>query len=138
MRWGETTIWPDDRVLRQFAALLLFAGAALTIWLAWRGADSLPLLVIAGLALIAGGVGMVRLRWLAPVYIGWMVIAWPIAWIVSLATLAVVFYAVLTPVGLVLRLCGWDPLARRLDPQRDTYWEAKPPAPGPARYLRQF
>jgi hypothetical protein len=56
----------------------------------------------------------------------------------SLAVLAVIFYVVLTPVALVFRLIGRDALARRLDADNESYWEERPPASEPARYLRQF
>jgi len=45
---------------------------------------------------------------------------------------------VFTPIGLTMRLFGWDPLERRFDPNASTYWvEHKPPA-SPSRYFQQF
>ena len=137
MRWAEM-IRPHDWLLRQFAGLLVLAGGIGALWLTWAGVDSVPLLSLAGAALLAGGLGLIWPRSLSPLFVGWMVLAWPIAWIVSMTTLAVVFYVVLTPVALVLRLLGRDALQRRLDPQRESYWEERPPLAEPTRYLRQY
>ena len=62
----------------------------------------------------------------------------PIAWTVSLLVLAAVFYGLLTPLGLMFRLMGRDVLDRRPDPEQDTYWQGKPAAESPRRYLRQY
>lgn len=138
MRWAETIHRPDDQVLRQFAVLLLLVGVALSTWLAWSRPGGMPIVFITAAAVLVGGLGLVRPRWLAPLFIGWMVAAWPVAWIVSMTVLAAVFYIVLTPIALVLRARGRDPLARRLDPHRESYWTPRPTAAEPARYLRQF
>ncbi len=49
------------------------------------------------------------MRW---VYIGWMILAFPIGWTVSQVMLAVMFFGLFTPIGLVFRLIGRDPLHR--------------------------
>jgi hypothetical protein len=54
-------------------------------------------------------------------YNRWMVFVRALAWINARIILTVVFYLILTPVGLVRRLLGYDPLNRRLDPTRATY-----------------
>jgi hypothetical protein len=46
------------------------------------------------------------------------------------------YYAVLTPVGLVWRLVGFDPMARRPAPEAATYWRRRPVA-GAASMRRQ-
>ncbi len=52
--------------------------------------------------------------------------------------LTVLFYVVLTPVGLMLRLVR-DPLNRRLDPSAGSNWVRRAPQPvDPARYQEQF
>ncbi len=66
----------------------------------------------------------------------------PIGLVISLVVLGAVFFLALTPVGLIMRLSGYDPLQRRFDPRprnpAGTYWVRRRP-PGPAsRYFRQF
>jgi hypothetical protein len=36
--------------------------------------------------------------------------------------MAILFFAVVTPVGLVMRTAGRDPLRRRLDREASSYW----------------
>ena len=42
--------------------------------------------------------------------------------VVSPVILAVLFYGAITPIGLLARLTGHDPLKRRIDPAAKTYW----------------
>lgn len=49
---------------------------------------------------------------------------------------AVIYYLVVTPTGLLLRLFGKDPLARNA-PAKPTYWKTREP-PKKERYERQF
>ncbi len=42
--------------------------------------------------------------------------------IIMKAVLAVIYFVILTPVGLVKRLMGKDPMARHLDKDAQSYW----------------
>ena len=72
-----------------------------------------------------------------PLYYAWMHMVFPIGWVVSHLALAIVFYGVVTPLGLVMRLFGRDKLERRIDPKAKTYWTERPADTDPSRYLRQ-
>ncbi len=52
--------------------------------------------------------------------------------------LALLFGLIFIPVGIVLRLTGRDPLLRRPDPRRTSYWEPLAPSAGLAHFRRQF
>ncbi len=67
---------------------------------------------------------------LAPVHRIWMAVGESLGWINTRIILGVVFYGLLTPVGVVLRLMGKDPMHRRFDPNTDTYRVARQPRPG--------
>ncbi len=73
-----------------------------------------------------------------PIFLGWSGLTYPIGWVVSHALLAVVFYLVLTPIGVVLRRVSGDPLGRRLGPARPSYWIERQAPPAVRRYFRQF
>ena len=73
-----------------------------------------------------------------PVWIAWMVAAFPIGWVVSHVVLAITWALVVTPIAVVMRATGWDPLHRRLDRGRPTYWTEHDPHVDPKRYFRQF
>ena len=71
-------------------------------------------------------------------YLGWMHAIYPIGWTVSHLVLAIVYFLVLTPIGVCMRLLGRDPMQRRLDPSAGTYWIPHDPPGDSARYFRQF
>lgn len=69
---------------------------------------------------------------------GWIDAASPIGWTVTHVVLAIVYYLVLTPIGLLMRIAGRDPMRRKIDPRAATYWiERKNPIDS-RRYFRQF
>ena len=73
------------------------------------------------------------------VFLGMSYLAWPIGFVVSHIILAAVYYLVLTPVGLVMRLVGYDPMKRRFDRDGSSYWIARDPSGVDSkRYFRQF
>lgn len=51
----------------------------------------------------------------------WMKLAEGMSYVSTRIILAFVFFLVLTPIGLIKRALGWDPLERRAD-RRDSYW----------------
>jgi hypothetical protein len=58
--------------------------------------------------------------------------------IVNPVVTAVLFYGIFTPVGLIVRLCGKDPLLLRTK-SADTYWIHRvPPGPPPETMSNQF
>jgi len=94
-------------------------------------------LALLALALVIGPLGLIRPRTIRPIYVGWMVLAFPIGWLVSCILLAIVYYGVFTPIALALGLLGRDALRRR--PRKTgTYWQPKRPVTDVRRYFRQF
>ena len=67
-----------------------------------------------------------------------MVLAFPIGWTVSLLLLALVYYAVFTPIAVVFRLIGRDALVLRRQPDAASYWREHEAPADVRRYFRQF
>lgn len=65
--------------------------------------------------------GMALPDLLLPVYKGWMKFAHVLGWINTRLILSLVFYVVIFPIGLIFKLIGKDPMARRFDPKLSTY-----------------
>ena len=78
-------------------------------WLLWPG---VPLVVL-------GAVLPRSLKW---VYVAWMTLAMVLGAIVSTILLVLLFYLVVTPIGLIARLAGKDFLSRKLDSKASSYW----------------
>ncbi len=73
-----------------------------------------------------------------PMYVGWMYAVYPIGYVVSHVLLGVLYFGLLTPAGLLLRLFGYDPMQRRFDRAAKTYWIEREPKGKPSDYFRQF
>ena len=138
---------PDDRRLRQFGFIAL-GGFGLLACLAWAergmfafglGDARVPVAsAFAGLAALSALFSLVFPRGNLPVYIGLSVAAFPIGFVLSYLIMGTLFYVVIAPIGLVLRLFGKDPMNRAFIPGATTYWvPARPPRPREA-YFRQF
>jgi len=68
----------------------------------------------------------------------WMGITYPIGWVISHALMAIMFFGVITPIGLLMRLFGRDPMERQINRAAASYWVEHDPSADPARYFRQF
>jgi hypothetical protein len=95
-------------------------------------------MILAGVALVVGTVGLAWPAAIRPLFVGWIVAAYPIGWTVSHVLLSAIFFLVLTPIGLILRATGTDPMHRSFDPDARTYWSKREPVREAARYFRQF
>ena len=96
-------------------------------------------IILAVLAVTVGPLwGVVWPRAIKPVFVGWMVLAYPIGWTVSRIVLSIIFYGLFTPVACVFRIMGRDALGLRMQPAATSYWRAKPSTTDKSRYLRQF
>ncbi len=128
---------PSRRDLAVFGLLfLLFAGVAGAGLYFRTGAHEAGMIVwIGGAAVWALYVAIPPLRRL--IYLGWIYLTFPIGFVLSHAILAAVFYLVVTPIGLLMRLFGNDPMRRRFDRAASTYWVEHDPHRDPARYFRQ-
>ena len=58
---------------------------------------------------------------LRPVYSIWMKIGGVIGWINTRIILGVLFYVLVLPMGLIMRLIGKDPMARKVDNSTSSY-----------------
>ena len=67
------------------------------------------------LACAFGLLGIAAPRFLDPVYRAWMAVGEGLGWVNRWILLGIVFYGVLTPMGIVMRLAGRDPMRRRFN-----------------------
>jgi len=129
---------PSKSELRWFGALglLFFAMVGLAVW---HKTHSLAApRIIWGCALVAVAIYYAVPSLRRPAYLGWMYAAFPIGWVVSHLLMVVVFYGVLTPIGLLMRLFGRDPLNRTFDRSATSYWIEHDPGSDLDRYFQQY
>jgi hypothetical protein len=137
MKWSELPLNPTPRMLRQFSAawLVFFLAAGLhRAFLRGQPTAGCVLCVLCLLG-VAGLLKPRRVRWL---FVGASVVAFPIGWVVTQAVLAILFYLVLTPVGLWFRWRGRDPLQLRPKGDRPSAWIGRGAPAEPGRYLKQY
>jgi hypothetical protein len=107
-------------------------------WMWFRHNPVYPWLLWGGVAFVLSGlVWPGALRW---IYLGWMTLAFILGHIVSTVLLALFFYFVVTPVGLLARLAGRDFLNRKRESNSPSYWIIRDRSKlrGPTQYEKQF
>ena len=127
---------PKPRDLRVFATLwLIFLGTFAA--LALRKGNPTLAAILGSLALIVGALGLIAPPTVRLVYLAAVYVTFPIGFVVSHLILGLVYFLLITPIGLLMRLLGRDPLQRRFEPKRTSYWESKTESRSPASYLKQ-
>lgn len=129
---------PSRKELRVFSLLLIGFGVIVAVILTQRFQAPTASVAVLLVTTTIGVIGLAAPRLVRPVYIVWMGLAFPIGWTVSHLMLLAIYYLVLTPIGLTLRLCGRDPMHRRLDRGAKSYWLPRTPRNDLKSYFRQF
>lgn len=137
MRWSDIPLHPSTRTLRQFAVLWVVFFLGLAGWQWFRHDNGTAAAVLAAVSVV-GLWGCWRPGDLRPIFVGWMVLAFPIGWTVSVLLMAVLFFGVFTPISLLFRLTGRDFLNLKRNPAAETYWEPMALNTDPKSYLNQF
>src|SRR5690349_6028563 len=117
---------PSRRDLLIFTSILpIFFG--LVGWLRWRNGSTDAAFVLWGIGAAVTLVALVAAPARRFIYVGWMYVTFPIAWVVSHTILAVMYFVVATPVALLMKLFGSDPMQRKFDKSAKSYWVVRQP-----------
>jgi hypothetical protein len=124
------------RALRRFGftvgLVILFLGGLLL----WRNRGAgWPLISIGTLLVLAAGLAPLALKW---IHGPWMIAALALGWIVTRVLLTIVFFLVVTPIGLLQRLLGKRAIEVAFRADAASYWQARTTAPMPEDYEKQF
>jgi hypothetical protein len=119
---GEVIKKRSFRVEREFGLIVGGVFALLSLWWLYRGKfpSVSPFTLTFGAALIL--LGLVLPRALVWPNQAWMALAEVLAFVTTRIILAFVFFGIVTPIGIVKRWFGWDPLQRRAV-DADSYWK---------------
>jgi len=143
----EIDFQPDRSTLRQFGWIALggFSLLAGLAWMEWavfafglgeaRAPVALGLLAVGG---VAAFFSLVAPKANLPLFVGLSILAFPIGFVLSYLILGFLFYGVITPIGLAMRLFGRDPLLRSFDSDQASYWSEPRPPRGKESYFKQF
>ena len=126
----------DAKQLRNFGLMVGGIFCAIGLWPAVIRGESPRLwaLVIGVLLLIPA---LIVPRTLGPVYRVWMKVGEALGWVNTRILLGVLFYGLITPMGLIRRLLGNDPMRREYERGVESYRVVKRPRSG-AHMTRQF
>lgn len=128
---------PSRRELALFGLIwLVFFGVVGGI--AWGKSESASVAsAIWAMAVVVPAVGWIVPSLMRIVYLGMCYASFPIGFVVSHVILAIVYYLVMTPIGLLMRMFGHDPMQRRFDRDAKTYWIPREQPEQIERYFRQ-
>jgi hypothetical protein len=118
----------SKKELRSFGLLVGGVFGAIGIWpFLLRGQPAkIWALGLGGLLILLGGV---LPSMLAPLHRGWMWIGHILGWVNTRILLGLVFYGLITPMGILFRLMGKDVMRRAFAQDSPTYRVIKQPRP---------
>lgn len=132
------SIEPTEKQLRQFglmmAGVFSFFGAVFFYknWIIAAG-------VLGVLVLFFGGMGLASPMGLLPVHRKWMRFAEVIGNFNAKVILSLTYFLIFTPIRMVASVFREDPLRRKFEPDKKSYWrDCEPRDPDPKRYEKQF
>jgi hypothetical protein len=130
---------PEKKELRQFGLIAIVVLGAAGIILRFVFGAAVILAVLAGAAGLAIFlVTLVSAKAGRIIYLGLTFAALPIGLVISVLLMATFYFLVLTPVGLVFKLLGRDPLERKFRPDNTpTYWTPREHRDDIERYFHQ-
>ena len=95
--------------------LLIIAG-----FLFWKEKESFQILLTFGVTLCILGIAIPFI--LKPIYWVWMIFATILGWIMTRVILSLLFYIIVTPIGLIPRFFGKQFLELKWDKSKESYW----------------
>ena len=103
----------------------------------WRGGPLWPYALAA--AAIFGGLALAAPAVLGPLNKLWLKFGLLLHHIINPVVMGLLFFGVITPMALIVRLLGKDLLRLRFDAQAKSYWiPREPPGPAPDTMRHQF
>ena len=122
---------------RAFGIVFAVVFAIVALLPLWRGGEVRIWALLAAAAMLA--IAFAAPRVLAPFNRLWTAFGSLLHRIVSPVALGIVYFGVVAPTGLLMRLFGKDPLRLRFDASAPSYWiERSPPGPSAESLKDQF
>jgi hypothetical protein len=113
----------DVKALKKFSIILFFAFGILGLFIFWRRGEAG--LVFCGIGLALLFCGLISPKLLVYPYKGWMRLSLILGFLMNHLILSLMYYFVITPIGIVMRMFGKDFLRKKYDKNATTYWIKK-------------
>ena len=125
----------DRRAALRFALGSFVVLAAIGLWAALRKHHPQVGVALGGAGGLLLALGLVAPGLVLTIRRGWMAFAAVLGWVNSRIILSVLFFGVLTPISLLRRLFGADPLQMRWSPgATQSYWRLRDEPYDPKHY----
>lgn len=115
----------SNKAIRKFCVVIAVALGVIGSFIYLKTQSLTTVQWLWGIGLLFLILGFIWPSVLRPVYRLWMLLAYFIGGIVSRVILTVLFYFVITPTGLLLRLLRKDILNQKFDRNLESYWVKK-------------
>ncbi len=126
----------EKSYLRKFGITLGMILIIISGFLFWKEKESFQILLTIGVVLSVFGFAMpVALK---PIYWIWMIFATILGWVMIRVILSLLFYTIITPIGLISRFFGKQFLELKWNRTNRTYWNYRSDKPEKGNYEKQF
>ena len=123
--------------LRKFGLTIGIIIILIAALLFWKQKPSFIYFFPVGLFLVLAGIFTPPL--LRPLNKGWMIFSVLLGWVMTRVILSVLYYIILTPIGIIAKISGKKFLELKIDKSKESYWEKREKAEfNTADYERQF
>lgn len=130
---------PDRKELRTFAIAAMIAAILVSLLLyRFRGVGHQWVAVISSIGAAVFLAGFLYPGAIRVIYLGLILVTLPVGLLISFFLLATFYFGILTPLAIVFRLIGRDPLNREFDPDIGSYWITHHQPDNVDRYFNQF
>jgi hypothetical protein len=109
--------------LKDFGISVGIVLAIIGLLLLWKGRD--PYWFFLGTAGLMITAGLLLPTALKPLYYPWMILAIMVGWLMTRIILSIMYYAIVSPIGIGFRLFGKKFLERKFDRNIITYWNER-------------
>jgi hypothetical protein len=130
---------PSRKDLRIFGIAALIASVVISLMLyIFKGIELQWISILIAVGFVIFLCSLISVKGTRMIYLGLSLVTLPIGWILSFILLAVFYYLIVTPIGLIFRLAGRDPLHRKFDSTTKSYWIKRNSPDTLDRYFHQF
>ena len=123
--------------LRKFGIIIGLILLVIAGFLFWKEKESFQILLTFGVIFFFLGIAIPFI--LKPIYWVWMILATIIGWIMTRVILSLLYFLIVTPIGLISRIFGKQFLELKWNKSSNTYWNYRSVSvPEKYKYEKQF
>ena len=126
----------SPKSLKKFGITIFICLFLIGLTLLFRHKPAFKILLFIGSLFLAFSLTLPRA--LKPVYQTWMLLAFCLGWINTRVILCVLFYLLMSPIGLMAKVFGKDFLNLRWEKDKETYWIKRNTRESADSYERMF